>query len=109
MIYIFFFVVLFDMFDVDKQKVLTHDGMFRIYKLMFTNAISDDHILALVFSALKHPDLARPGEITKNEFIQVFCDYELFLNYGIKLGFSCSDFQQVPRVVLKTLGFALEF
>ena len=72
MIYIFFFVVLFDMFDVDKQKVLTHDGMFRIYKLMFTNAISDDHILALVFSALKHPDLAKPGEITKNEFIQVF-------------------------------------
>ena len=73
MIQLFFFFssVLFDMFDVDKQKVLTHDGLFRIYKLLFTNAISDDHILALVFTALRHPNLAKEGEITRDEFIQV--------------------------------------
>ena len=63
--------VLFDLFDVDEQKFLTHDGLFRIYKLLFTNAISDDHILALTFSALRHPSLAKEGQVTREEFIRV--------------------------------------
>ena len=62
---------LFDMFDVDNQKILTHDAMFRIYKLFFANAISDDHIVALVFSALRHPNLAKDGEVSRAEFMEV--------------------------------------
>lgn len=68
---IFFFSVLFDLYDLDKQKVLTHDGMFRIYRLLFHTAVSDDHILALVYSALRHPNLAREGEVSRDEFIDV--------------------------------------
>ncbi|WAR08244.1 CANB1-like protein [Mya arenaria] len=40
--------MLFDLFDVDRQKVLTHDAMFRVYKLLFAGALSDDQILALM-------------------------------------------------------------
>lgn len=57
--------------DVCGAGVLTHDEVFRLYKLMFGAAISDDHILSLTFLALKHPDLIHPGEITKNEFLKV--------------------------------------
>lgn len=59
------------MFDVDKQKLLGHDAMFRIFKMMFSNAVSDSHILALVFSALRHPNLARDDEVSREEFCDV--------------------------------------
>lgn len=68
---------LFDLFDIHKQNVLTYDSMFRIFKLFFSNAISDDHILALVFSALHHPDLTNDGEVTKEEFCEMITDNEI--------------------------------
>ena len=63
--------------DVYDTGVLTHDEMFRIYKLLFGGAMSDDHILDLTFRALKHPDLSKPGEISQEEFFRV-CE-EIFL------------------------------
>lgn len=69
--------VLFDMLDVDRQKILGHDAMFRLYKTMFSNAVSDDHILALTFSALRHPNLGRDDEVTRDEFADVSLSFEI--------------------------------
>ena len=57
--------------DVYDTGLLTHDEMFRIYKLLFGGAISDDHILDLTFRALQHPDLNKAGEISQEEFFRV--------------------------------------
>nr|KAG5704988.1 hypothetical protein BaRGS_022830 [Batillaria attramentaria] len=61
---------LFQLVDVYDTGVLTHDEMFRIYKLLFGGAVTDDHILDLTFRALRHPDLNKPGEITRDEFFR---------------------------------------
>ncbi|KAL4235862.1 hypothetical protein ACF0H5_004250 [Mactra antiquata] len=78
---------LFDLYDVDRQKVLTHDAMFRLYKLMFHSAISDDHILGLVFSALRHPYLSRDGECTKDEFTDIITDNEIQERLSVDFAF----------------------
>ena len=69
----FFCADLFQLVDVYDTGLLTHDEMFRIYKLLFGGAISDDHILDLTFRALQHPDLNKPGEISQGEFFRVCC------------------------------------
>ena len=65
------FSVIFDMFDTDRQKILGHDAMYRMYKMMFGNVVSDDHILALTFSALRHPNLSKDDEVSREEFCDV--------------------------------------
>ncbi|KAH3727288.1 uncharacterized protein LOC127852909 [Dreissena polymorpha] len=82
--------LLFDMFDVDKQKILTHDAMFKIYKLLFSSAISDDHILALVFSALRHPNLSHDDEVTRDEFAEMIPDNEIQERLSIDFAFDPS-------------------
>ena len=60
------------MFDTDRQKILGHDAMYRMYKMMFGNVVSDDHILALTFSALRHPNLSKDDEVSREEFCDVW-------------------------------------
>ncbi|XP_052811733.1 uncharacterized protein LOC128239228 [Mya arenaria] len=79
--------MLFDLFDVDRQKVLTHDAMFRVYKLLFAGALSDDQILALVFSALRHPNLAHDDEITRDEFADMIPDNEIQERLSVDFAF----------------------
>lgn len=88
---------LFDLFDVDKQKVLTHDAMFRIYRLLFQTAISDDHILALVFSALRHPNLAKDGEISRDEFVDMIPDVEIQERLSVDFAFDPSFVPDEPE------------
>ncbi|XP_053398356.1 uncharacterized protein LOC128556726 [Mercenaria mercenaria] len=81
---------LFDLYDVDKQKVLTHDAMFRMYRLLFHSAISDDHILALVSSALRHPNLSKDGEVTRDEFTDMIPDVEIQERLSVDFAFDPS-------------------
>ena len=67
----FTFADLFQLVDVYDTGLLTHDEMFRVYKLLLGGAISDDHILDLTNRALQHPDLNKPGEISQDEFFRV--------------------------------------
>ena len=64
-------LVVFKVFDVYNTGAFTHDEMFHVYKTLFDRAVSDDHILDLTYKSLRHPDLARQGEITKEEFMKV--------------------------------------
>ncbi|XP_070190304.1 uncharacterized protein [Littorina saxatilis] len=68
---------LFQLVDVYEMGLLTHDEMFRVYKLLFGSAITDDHILDLTYRALQHPDLNRPGEISQDEFFRMVPDNEI--------------------------------
>lgn len=79
--------LLFDMYDVDKQKILTHDALFRMYKLFFHSAVSDDHILALVFSALRHPNLSHEGEVSRDEFCEMIPDVEIQERMSVDFAF----------------------
>ncbi|XP_041354258.1 calcium-binding protein NCS-1-like [Gigantopelta aegis] len=74
---------MFQLFDEYNTGVFTHDEMFRIYKILFDRALSDDHILDLTFKALRHPDLARQGQITKEEFIKMIPDNEIMARLSI--------------------------
>ncbi|XP_046563149.1 uncharacterized protein LOC124272054 [Haliotis rubra] len=76
---------LFDMFDVYKTNVFTHDEMFRIYKTLLGSAVSDNVILDLTFRALRHPDLANEGEIRKEEFIKMIPDNEIMQRMTLDL------------------------
>ncbi|GFS17734.1 calcineurin subunit B [Elysia marginata] len=82
--------MLFDSFNVYGTETFTHDEIFRIYKVMLGHVISDDHILALTFEALKHPGLEKQGQISKNEFLQMVPDSEieqkLTLHFNIPAG-----------------------
>lgn len=69
--------ILFDSFNVYGLETFTHDEVFRIYKVLLGHVISDDHILALTFEALKHPALIKQGQITKKEFLQMVPDSEI--------------------------------
>lgn len=88
---------LFDLYDVDKQKVLTHDALFRLYKLMFHGAVSDDHILALVYSALRHPNLSKDGEVTRDEFADMIPDVEIQERLSVDFAFDRSFQPDVPE------------
>ncbi|KAL5010413.1 hypothetical protein ScPMuIL_012718 [Solemya velum] len=68
---------LFQGLDGYKTGILTHDEMFYLYKILYHSVMSDDHILALTFKALKHPKLKQQGEITKQEFDQMIPDHEI--------------------------------
>ncbi|XP_059152378.1 uncharacterized protein LOC131938392 isoform X2 [Physella acuta] len=70
-------LVLFDCFNVYKTKTLTHDEIFRLYKVLLGHTISDDHILSLTFEALQHPKLRNKGEIQRDEFIEMAPDSEV--------------------------------
>ncbi|GFN93596.1 calcineurin subunit b type 1 [Plakobranchus ocellatus] len=69
--------ILFDSFNVYGTDTFTHDEIFRLYKVLLGRVISDDHILALTFEALRHPGLEKEGQITKNEFLQMVPDSEI--------------------------------
>ncbi|XP_033740557.1 calcineurin subunit B type 1-like [Pecten maximus] len=68
---------IFDLFNIYSGDALTHDEIFRLYKLFYSVAISDDHILALTFKALNHPDLETKGQITFQEFEKMIGDQEI--------------------------------
>ncbi|XP_071114174.1 calcineurin subunit B-like isoform X1 [Haliotis cracherodii] len=76
---------LFDMFDVYKTNVFTHDEMFRIYKTLLGSTVTDDVILDLTFRALRHPDLVNEGEITKEEFVKMIPDNEIMQRMTVDL------------------------
>ncbi|XP_069134646.1 calcineurin subunit B-like [Argopecten irradians] len=68
---------IFDLFNIYSSDSLSHDELFRLYKLFYSVAISDDHILALTFKALNHPDLETKGQITFAEFEKMIGDQEI--------------------------------
>lgn len=68
---------LFESFNVYNTTTFTHDEIYRIYKTLLNHVISDDHILALTFEALRHPSLQTPGKITKEEFVRLIPDAEI--------------------------------
>lgn len=90
-----FVSVLFDCFNVYKAKTLTHDEIFRLYKVLLGHTISDDHILSLTFEALQHPKLRNKGEIQLDEFIEVTiikgCRKEISLVMTRQLGVHFAD------------------
>ncbi|KAK3091264.1 hypothetical protein FSP39_018424 [Pinctada imbricata] len=67
----------FEMFNIYGTGILKHDEVFRLYKTLYSNAISDDHILALTYRVLDSPKLAKKGEITKDEFMKLVPDHEI--------------------------------
>ncbi|KAK6986776.1 calcineurin subunit b type 1 [Biomphalaria glabrata] len=69
--------VLFDCFNVYETDCISHDELYRLYKVFLGHTISDDHILALTFKALQHPSLRRQGEIHEDEFIEMAPDNEV--------------------------------
>ncbi|KAL3881177.1 hypothetical protein ACJMK2_027634 [Sinanodonta woodiana] len=75
---------LFKLFDKEDKNVLRHDHMFRLYKTLFGNAMSDDHILALTFHFLGNPSLANEGEITLAEFSKMVTDSEMTEKFTIE-------------------------
>ena len=104
------FADLFQLVDVYDTGVLTHDEMFRIYKLLFGGAVSDDHILDLTFRALQHPDLNKPGEISQEEFFRVcrrcfFSENALFVSVLVCTFFSflvCRNCKAKKRSIIGT-------
>ncbi|KAJ8314620.1 hypothetical protein KUTeg_006770 [Tegillarca granosa] len=62
---------LFDLFNNYDTEFITHEEIFEYYKLMFDGAISDDHILALAYRALRMPNLKVQGRVEKHEFVAV--------------------------------------
>ncbi|CAL1528926.1 unnamed protein product [Lymnaea stagnalis] len=69
--------VLYDCFNVYGTDWMTHDEIFRLYKVLLGHTVSDDHILALTFKALQHPSLKVKGQIKKFEFMQMASDSEI--------------------------------
>ena len=61
----------FKVLDVHKLGYLQHDEIFRMYKMLFHNAISDDLILDLVFKLLEREGLEAAGKITYDDFMKV--------------------------------------
>lgn len=78
-----YFVVIFDLLNIYSGETLSHDEIFRLYKLFYSSAISDDHILALTFKALNHNDLETKGQITFQEFEKVSNYSLLYRKSGI--------------------------
>jgi len=76
---------LFEIFNIYGTGILTHDELFRIYKTIFSHAISDDHIVALTFRALNHPSLKNKGQITKPEFLKMIPDHEITNRMNIEI------------------------
>ncbi|XP_076467111.1 uncharacterized protein LOC143298208 isoform X2 [Babylonia areolata] len=68
---------LFQLVDVYDTGVLTHDELFRVYKLLLGGAVTDDHILDLTNRALQHYDLNKAGEISRDEFFRMVPDSEI--------------------------------
>ncbi|KAL8563307.1 hypothetical protein ACOMHN_028830 [Nucella lapillus] len=68
---------LFQLVDVYDTGILTHDEMFRVYKLLLGGAVTDDHILDLTNRALQHFNLNKPGEVTQDEFFRMIPDSEV--------------------------------
>lgn len=68
---------IFDLLNIYSGETLSHDEIFRLYKLFYSSAISDDHILALTFKALNHNDLETKGQITFQEFEKMVGDHEI--------------------------------
>jgi len=75
---------LFSAFNVYNTEVFTHDEMFRLYKVLLGHVVSDDVILALTDQALKHPSLSNPGQMTREEFLQMIPDSEIEEKLTIK-------------------------
>ncbi|KAK0056716.1 calcineurin subunit B type 2 [Biomphalaria pfeifferi] len=71
------YMFLFDCFNVYETDCISHDELYRLYKVFLGHTISDDHILALTFKALQHPSLRRQGEIHEDEFIEMAPDNEV--------------------------------
>ncbi|ESO94875.1 hypothetical protein LOTGIDRAFT_227329 [Lottia gigantea] len=77
--------LLFEIFDSGKSGVMTHGEVFSLYKILFGNAVSDKIILDLTFRALNHPDLDKPGEIRKDEFLKMIPDNEIKTKFSVDL------------------------
>ena len=67
----------FELFNIYGTDVLKHDELYRMYKTLYSNAITDDHILALTYRALDSKFLKTKGEITKEEFVKLIPDHEI--------------------------------
>ncbi|XP_052088185.1 uncharacterized protein LOC127725298 isoform X1 [Mytilus californianus] len=68
---------LFELLNIYGTGLLTHDEIYRMYKLLFSHTISDDHILAMTFKALNHTSLQKKGQLTKQEFFKMIPDHEI--------------------------------
>jgi hypothetical protein len=63
--------VAFRVLDVHELDFLQHDEIFRMYKMLFSSAISDDSIVDLVFKLLEREGLETNGKITYEDFSKV--------------------------------------
>ena len=68
---------MFDLLNIYGTELLTHDEIYRMYKMIFSHTVSDDHILAMTCKALKHPNLEKEGQITREEFYKMIPDHEI--------------------------------
>ncbi|XP_064608405.1 uncharacterized protein LOC135472698 isoform X2 [Liolophura sinensis] len=50
-----------------RDVVLTHEGVFRLLKQLYSNSLSDDRLLDITCQIMNDPRLAAPGQIHKNE------------------------------------------
>ena len=61
---------------VDNEDHLDYEVMYRLYKTLYDQALSDQQILQLTLQSLHHPDIENTGFITKTEFqkVRYFCN-----------------------------------
>ena len=64
-------LVAFRCLDVHDLGHIQYDEMYRLYKLLFKTALTNDQILDLTFRALEQPELSNPEDVTFEDFTQV--------------------------------------
>ncbi|XP_074662486.1 calcineurin subunit B-like [Tubulanus polymorphus] len=75
----------FNVLDIHNQGVLRHDEIFRMFKLIFRSALTDNQILDLVLRVLNRGDIETRGMLTYTDFNRLTSDSDIHARFTANL------------------------